>query len=404
MTADPLNAPTAAVSPPRAGSPELRELIEAIEAGAAGRERERRNPFDAVDLIRRARLGAFRLPVQNGGAGASVRELIELAINLGAADPNTAQIVRNHFAFVEMWLRSVRLEGRERWLAEVADGAIFGMLGTELGPAALGSRQFSTTLAETVDGYVLNGVKYYSTGAMFSDWVAVTAAGESGTVETALVPTDREGILFEDDWDGMGQRLTGSGTTRLVNVHVGKADLMSAATQIGNQSTFFQLWLTAIIVGILRAIIKDAVTLLHGRGRTYVHASGDKPVNDPLLQHVVGQISSYEFAARSTVLAAADVMAELADPAIEGPQEDQARLQTALAAAKAKSVVDELAIRAGSMLFDVGGASATKQGANLDRHWRNIRTLASHNPAIYKTRAIGDYEINDTLPPPSGFF
>jgi alkylation response protein AidB-like acyl-CoA dehydrogenase len=97
-------------------------------------------------------------------------------------------------------------------------------------------------------------------------------------------------------------------------------------------------------------------------------------------------------------------MAELADPAIEGPQEDQARLQTALAAAKAKSVVDELAIRAGSMLFDVGGASATKQGANLDRHWRNIRTLASHNPAIYKTRAIGDYEINDTLPPPSGFF
>ena len=78
--------------------------------------------------------------------------------------------------------------------------------------------------------------------------------------------------------------------------------------------------------------------------------------------------------------------------------------EAALAAAKAKVVVDELAIRSAGLLFDAGGASATKRSANLDRHWRNARTLASHNPSSYKARAIGDYEINGTPLPSKGFF
>jgi alkylation response protein AidB-like acyl-CoA dehydrogenase len=67
-------------------------------------------------------------------------------------------------------------------------------------------------------------------------------------------------------------------------------------------------------------------------------------------------------------------------------------------------VVDELTIRSGSQLFDAGGASATKKADNLDRHWRNARTLASHNPDTHKARAIGDYAINGTPLPAKGFF
>ena len=37
--------------------------------------------------------------------------------------------------------------------------------------------------------------------------------------------------------------------------------------------------------------------------------------------------------------------------------------------------------------------------AGLDRHWRNARTLASHNPRIYKHRIIGDFAVNGTPPP-----
>jgi len=75
-----------------------------------------------------------------------------------------------------------------------------------------------------------------------------------------------------------------------------------------------------------------------------------------------------------------------------------------VAAAKAKVVVDELAVRAASQLFDVGGASAATQRYNLDRHWRNVRTLASHNPATLKARSVGEQALHGTELPRTGFF
>jgi alkylation response protein AidB-like acyl-CoA dehydrogenase len=34
----------------------------------------------------------------------------------------------------------------------------------------------------------------------------------------------------------------------------------------------------------------------------------------------------------------------------------------------------------------------------LDRHWRNARTVASHNPVIYKARNIGNWLVNGEAP------
>ena len=59
---------------------------------------------------------------------------------------------------------------------------------------------------------------------------------------------------------------------------------------------------------------------------------------------------------------------------------------------------------AAERLFDTGGASATAGALNLDRHWRNARTIASHSPLDYKAHAVGDYLVNGTAPPASGYF
>ena len=40
-------------------------------------------------------------------------------------------------------------------------------------------------------------------------------------------------------------------------------------------------------------------------------------------------------------------------------------------------------------------ASATLRPQGLDRFWRNARTLASHNPRIYKDRIVGDFASAD---------
>ncbi len=69
-------------------------------------------------------------------------------------------------------------------------------------------------------------------------------------------------------------------------------------------------------------------------------------------------------------------------------------LQGSLATAKTQIVVSELAPHAGERLFEAGGASATSRVHNLDRHWRNLRTIFSHNPLLHKARVIGDYQLN----------
>lgn len=73
-------------------------------------------------------------------------------------------------------------------------------------------------------------------------------------------------------------------------------------------------------------------------------------------------------------------------------------------AAYAKVVVDGLGQKAVSQLFDVGGASVVRQSYLLDRHWRNIRTLASHNPTSYKAQALGAYHTRGQALPGSGYF
>ena len=72
--------------------------------------------------------------------------------------------------------------------------------------------------------------------------------------------------------------------------------------------------------------------------------------------------------------------------------------------AKAQLVSERLVLAAAERLFDTGGASATARTLNLDRHWRNARTIASHSPLSYKAYVAGDHHLNDVPPPTNGYF
>jgi alkylation response protein AidB-like acyl-CoA dehydrogenase len=143
--------------------------------------------------------------------------------------------------------------------------------------------------------------------------------------------------------------------------------------------------------------------LLRTRARSFAHAPSERPSEDPILQQIVGQIASDAFAGEATVLAAADALDRI-DAAAGGAGFEAALHEAALLASLAKVTVDELAVRAAGRLLDVGGASATRAGLNLDRHWRNARTIASHNPTAYKAQAIGAHAVNGTKLPTNGFF
>jgi alkylation response protein AidB-like acyl-CoA dehydrogenase len=390
------------------GSPVLADLIGRIGEGANERDRDRVLPFDALKLVRESRLGALRLPTDLGGAGASLVQLFETVVGLAEVDPNVTHIIRNHFAFVEKALRATAGDPYRTWLPRVAEGTLIGGVFSELGSSQAGGGKHETTLKADGSDYVVNGTKYYSTGAMYADYIAINAVTEDGAPVTAIIPANREGLHLDDDWDGIGQRLTGTGTTRLVNLRIHPEEVIFHASHAGHlvpfQATFPQLYLTAIIAGILRAVTNDAKALLRRRGRNYYHATAAEPTQDPVLHVLLGQIASNAYAAEAIVLRAAAALDRAANSATNGAADPDLAAEASLQAAKAKIVVDEIAMRSAAQIFDVGGASAAKASLQLDRHWRNIRTLASHNPDAYKARVIGDHELNGTALPKGAFF
>lgn len=416
MTAT-LHAATPSPLPVAPGSHALHELFERVRHAGLAARRADRSLHGAIDLIREARFGAFRVPRSEGGGGASVREFFAALIDLAAADSDVAHILRAHFWFVEERLRARDRAERARWLARIVAGEIFGNAMSELGgSAAVGSWQFATTITPLADGYRLDGEKYYCTGTPYSDWTNVFGVLPDGTLASAVVPVTRDGVTLLDDWDGIGQRLTGSGTVRFAGVRVAPEELLRSAVDTEGAARqassadphligqFCQLILTAIIAGVLRNVVDDAVALVRQRARTYAHAPAASPAADPLLQGIVGELSAAAYAAEALVLAAAQAQDAALAAQRDGEAHEELAHQGSLRAAQAKVVVDALAQRAATRLFDVGGSAAVKAVHGYDRHWRNVRTLASHNPAAYKARAIGDYLVNGARLPNSGFF
>ncbi|MEH1821413.1 MAG: acyl-CoA dehydrogenase [Nostoc sp.] len=390
-------------------SAELQSLFDFIALGASERDRDRILPYNVIDLIRQSRLGALRIPVADGGTGSTARELFDVVIRLGDADPNVAHIVRNHFSLTERILRAPRSERNRRWIKAIVDGAIFGSAANELElKKAGGGGVVNTKLTPDGDGYRLNGTKYYSTGSLYSDYLYVRLLTPDGIPALGIIPSKREGVELVDDWDGFGQRLTGTGTTIFTNVRV-QADEVILETDTDKDYLPYnivpQLVLTAINAGIIRSVLRDATTLINKRPRTFYHAVSEQAADDPLLQQTVGLLSANAFAAEAIILAAADGLDRLDAAKTQGKESElAAALDASLGASKAKLIVDDLALKSATLLFEVGGASTTKKSSNYDRHWRNARTLASHNPGHFKARAIGDYEINGTPLPPKGFF
>jgi alkylation response protein AidB-like acyl-CoA dehydrogenase len=127
--------------------------------------------------------------------------------------------------------------------------------------------------------------------------------------------------------------------------------------------------------------------------------SGSTPREDPLVQQLIGQLASTAFSATATVRAVAASLGEIDRARLSGrPATVERLVQVELDMAKAQVAIGDAVLGSATRMFDVGGASALHEDVRLDRHWRNARTLASHNPVIYKARVVGDHALNGAQP------
>jgi alkylation response protein AidB-like acyl-CoA dehydrogenase len=394
----------------RPGSEELTELLARVHEGAEEREREVKAPFEAIGWIKEAGLGRLRIPVPEGGGGASLRELFATVIALAEADSNVAHILRTHYWFVEQQLVSADPDDRARGLALLNSGALVGNGFSEQSKRPVGLYFDTAFTPDPNGGYRLDGEKFYSTGTLYSDYTQIWAAAPNGRIAGAVIPIDREGVTVEGDWDGFGQRLTATGTTRLSNVHVAEDEYFDLGEPDGEQpptynGAFLQLYLQAVTAGVLRSVRNDAVALANRRARNFSHAAvPQSPSDDRQVLQVVGEIASSAFAAEAIVLVAAERLQDAYDSVVDGAPTAETAEAAQLAAAEAKVAVDGFSYATAAKLFDVGGASATQSIYNLDRHWRNVRTISTHNPTFLKASAIGDNLANGASFPANAYF
>ncbi len=373
-------------------------IFDEIAKGAVEREQNRALAHDAVRLLKETGFTALRVPKEYGGGGVTLPQFLRLLTRLAEADSNLPQIIRAHSGFIEQRLESDNASARDRWFAHIVKGETIGAATSE----RTGSTHNSVSLTQDHDNrfVILNGEKYYSTGTLYSEWVNV-AAHDSETDLHILVRSDSPGVHRLDDWDGFGQRLTASGTTRLDNVRVPVDQVVTRykASEPRRNSlltAFYQTVHLATLAGIARAILRDGVAFVNGRTRTFGVAGQSSPRDNPLVHRVVGRLASLAYSTQALVDAVGGALENVHQARIAGTVQPEQYVSLDIEAFQAQQIVLEQVLEAATLLFEVGGATATSSDRRFDRHWRNARVIASHNPAIQREAAVGNYHLNGT--------
>ncbi|RLV51147.1 SfnB family sulfur acquisition oxidoreductase [Nocardioides mangrovicus] len=379
------------------------ELGAWLAEDAATRDAERRLPEKELEALSASGLLAITVPAGFGGADVGAGTVAEVFRLLAAGDPSVAQIPHSHFVYVNA-LRHHGTDAQRRFFFdEVLAGARFGNAQSETGTKHV--RDFATTLrpdpAEPGGDWLLDGVKGYSTGALFADWIPVLAhLGEDGPLHVAWVRRTAPGVEVVDDWDGMGQRTTASGTVRLAGVRVPRDKVTPwHLTFDGPQvyGAFAQLLHAALDAGIARAALDEAAAFVVAKSRPYPDAGVERAADDPLVVQAFGELE-LQVRASEALLREAAAAVDAAGAHLSAESADAASL--AVAAARASST--QASLEASSRLFEVAGTRSALDSLNLHRHWRNARTHTLHDPASWKVQHLGHWALERTPPPNHG--
>jgi alkylation response protein AidB-like acyl-CoA dehydrogenase len=155
-----------------------------------------------------------------------------------------------------------------------------------------------------------------------------------------------------------------------------------------------QIIQAAIDGGIARAALNETVHFVRERSRPWIDSNVERACDDPLTISEVGNITIRVHAAEALLARAA----RLFDATDSEPNEEGVA-EVAVAVNEAKVLTTEAAILATNKLFELAGTQSTLAKHGLDRHWRNARTHTLHDPARWKYYGVGNYFLNNVLPP-----
>ncbi|SBW26771.1 SfnB family sulfur acquisition oxidoreductase [Protofrankia symbiont of Coriaria ruscifolia] len=389
---------------------EALEIARKVAAGFAvradARDRDRRLPEAEVDELSASGLLGITVPARFGGADVSAATLTGVFRILAVADASLAQIPHSHFVFLDALRRQGSDDQQAFYFGQALAGRRFANAQSERGGRTIADD--ATTLRRRPGGgYVLRGEKYYCTGALFAHWLVVRAvlpdepprAGGAVPKALAYIRRDSPGVSVEDDWDGMGQRTTASGTVRLDDVPVTADQVVGFLSIFDGPTTYgarAQVLHAALDAGIARGALDAAVGQV-ARARPWFESGADRAADDPLLVQQAGELE--------IVVRAAEALLREAAASIDAAEHDLTEASTArasVATAVAKVAAARAAVQAAGELFELGGTRSAAGSLNLSRHWRDGRTHTLHDPVRWKIQHIGRWLLSGTPPPRHG--
>ncbi|MGW4636358.1 SfnB family sulfur acquisition oxidoreductase [Nocardia sp. NPDC004415] len=380
------------------------ELAEEFRQGAAERDHARRLPHQELDRLSASGLLAITVPAAFGGAELAPSVVAEVVRILAGADPNIAQIPHSHFVYLNL----LRLAGspalRHEIFTRVLAGARIANAQSERGGATVA--EIGTVLRPVEGRFVIDGTKFYCTGSLFADLLAVLTRlddpqGVSGLAPgeyVAFVAAAQPGVRIVDDWDALGQRTTGSGTVAFESVGVDPAFLVARAAAVAvptGYGAFAQLLHAAIDAGIARGALEAAAEFVRTQARPWFEAEVTRAVDDPLVVQRFGELG--------VAVAAAEATLTVAGAAVDEAVRVEAAVgQASIVVATAKVLADRAANEVSAAVFEVGGTRSAAATHRLDHFWRNARTHTLHDPVRWKYQHIGRAVLHDRPPPLHG--
>jgi alkylation response protein AidB-like acyl-CoA dehydrogenase len=385
----------------------------ASELAVGSAEREH-NGIALVPQLRQvadAGLLGISVPVEHGGPGLPASTTIEVLRRLARGDAAVGQLLLSHFVVARAIAGLGQQDPAPRIYGDILAGAQIGNATAERGTSHALDRRTTVTSGE--DGtWVLNGTKYYATGALGATWIAVAAivGGRDNETATVFVRPDQSGVTLNlDKWSAFGQRGTASGEVLLDDVVVDGALVIEEGSPpdplTGPPSVlgaFDQALHAAIDIGIARAALEDGAEFVRTRSRPWkeaLDAGIERADEEPHVVRKFGEFTARLYALEALLAAGSAIIDE--GYATPEPSRELAAEAT-LKIAAAKALAQEFAVEIASGIFELAGTSAADAAVNLDRHWRNVRTHSLHDPARWKYVHLGNHTLHGARPPRLG--
>jgi alkylation response protein AidB-like acyl-CoA dehydrogenase len=364
---------------------------------ALARDRANLDPTAELDLLRESGLVNLLDPAEFGGGGGHWESAFLAVRILSRTDASIAQVLAYHYINSGNIGFNTDPTKRADWYRRTVEGR--WVWGDSVNPT-----DPNLELTPEGDGYRLNGLKRFSTGASAGDVVLVNAIVRGGELDGRFLffalDHDRAGVSYLGDWDALGQRLSASGSVRFTDVAVTPDDVLGVGTEEPFSTLItpgIQLAFGNLYLGVAEGALAQGLDITRARPAAWFLSQADSYRNDPFTQRIVG-----EFASKiAAVEALADRAGRAFDEVIALGDDVTAEIrgEIAIEIAKLKVVSTDVGIEVANRIFEITGSSSAKASTGLDLFWRNVRTHSLHDPVDYKKLEVGAYVLNGELQP-----